>query len=282
MAGYTRQSSSSIVNTLDITAAPLNAEFNQVQTAFGTSGHTHTGVAGDGPKIPLSTSVSGYLPAANGGTSGKNNFSATADPAVTDDVDLGYAVGSLWINTTTDRMHVCVDNTDGAAVWRAVSHISAADGALVPDATDTKDIGTLNNRWQDLYLSGGAVVGGTATVGNNLVVTNDCSAASFTTTSDYRAKSVDGNVAGATENIMAIQPIMGKRSSDTKSRAMFIAHELQTVAPWAVTGEKDDEDIDGIPVYQTVDYSSLVPLLWAALQEANIRIQNLENMLVNS
>jgi len=30
-------------------------------------------------------------------------------------------------------------------------------------------------------------------------------------------------------------------------------------------------------VYQTVDYSSLVPLLWAALQEANIRIQKLEN-----
>ena len=82
---------------------------------------------------------------------------------------------------------------------------------------------------------------------------------------------------GATDNIMSIQPIMGKRSSDTKSRAMFIAHELQTVAPWAVTGEKDAEDIDGIPVYQTVDYSSLVPLLWAALQEANIRIQNLEN-----
>ncbi len=153
MAGYTRQSSSSIVNTLDITAAPLNAEFNQVQTAFGTSGHTHTG-SRDGPKIPLSTSVSGYLPAANGGTSGKNNFSATADPLVTDDVDLGYAVGSLWINTTTDRMHVCADNTDGAAVWRAISHISAADGALVPDATDTKRHRTLNNRWQDLHLSG--------------------------------------------------------------------------------------------------------------------------------
>ncbi len=89
---------------------------------------------------------------------------------------------------------------------------------------------------------------------------------------------------GATENIMAIQPIMGKRSSDTKSRAMFIAHELQTVAPWAVTGgKKMMRRYRWYSVYQTVDYSSLVfPLLWAALQEANIRIQNLENMLVNS
>ena len=70
MAGYTRQSASSIQNTLDITAAPLNAEFNQVETAFSTSGHTHTGVAGDSAKIPLATSVTGYLPAANGGVGG--------------------------------------------------------------------------------------------------------------------------------------------------------------------------------------------------------------------
>ena len=86
MAGYTRQSSSSIQNTLDITAAPLNAEFNQVETAFGTAGHAHTGVAGDAPKIPLATSVTGYLPAANGGVAGVNKIDATSNPTVNDDV----------------------------------------------------------------------------------------------------------------------------------------------------------------------------------------------------
>jgi hypothetical protein len=60
---------------------------------------------------------------------------------------------------------------------------------------------------------------------------------------------------------------------------MFIAHELQEVVPWAVFGDKDAEDVDGMPVYQTVDYSSLVPVLWSALQEANDRIEELEQRL---
>lgn len=278
MAGYTRQSASSIQNTLDITAAPLNAEFNQLQTAFGTSGHTHTGVAGDSAKIPLTSSVTGYLPAANGGVGGLNKLDATSDPTVNDDTDLGYAVGSVWVNVTTDRMHVCANSTADNAVWQALAHINVADGALVPDATNTKDIGTNNNRWQDLFLSGDASVTGDIT-GDSATVTNAVSAASYVTTSDYRYKTVEGGVQGAIDTIMSVDPIMGKRDSDTKSRAMFIAHELQEATPWAVHGTKDATDNDGMPIYQTVDYTSLIPLLWAALQEANDRIEVLENRL---
>lgn len=278
MAGYTRQSASSIQNTLDITAAPLNAEFNQLQTAFGTSGHTHTGVAGDSAKIPLASSVTGYLPAANGGVGGLNKLDATSDPTVNDDTDLGYAVGSVWVNVTTDRMHVCANSTADNAVWQALAHINVADGALVPDATNTKDLGTNNNRWQDLFLSGNASVTGDIT-GDSATVTNAVSAASYVTTSDYRYKTVEGGVQGAIDTIMSVDPIMGKRDSDTKSRAMFIAHELQEATPWAVHGTKDATDNDGMPIYQTVDYTSLIPLLWAALQEANDRIEVLENRL---
>tara|TARA_R110002111_G_scaffold2741_1_gene18289 strand:- start:276 stop:566 length:291 start_codon:yes stop_codon:yes gene_type:complete len=96
MAGYTRQSSASIVNGTSITAAPLNAEFNQLLAAFhATSGHGHTGGTGDGTKIPLATSVSGFLPIASGGSGGKNNFTATSVPGVGDDSGDSYAVGSM-------------------------------------------------------------------------------------------------------------------------------------------------------------------------------------------
>ena len=278
MAGYTRQSASSIQNTLDITAAPLNAEFNQLQTAFGTSGHTHTGVAGDSAKISLTSSVTGYLPAANGGVGGLNKLDATADPTANDDTDLGYAVGSIWVNVTTDRMHICADNTANAAVWQALAHITTGVGSMLPDITNTKDIGTLNTRWKDLFLSGDASVAGDIT-GDSATITNAVSAASYVTTSDYRYKTIEGGVQGAIDTIMSVDPIMGKRESDTKSRAMFIAHELQEATPWAVHGTKDATDNDGMPIYQTVDYTSLIPLLWAALQEANDRIEVLENRL---
>ena len=278
MAGYTRQSASSIQNTLDITAAPLNSEFNQLQTAFGTSGHTHTGVAGDSAKIPLASSVTGYLPAANGGVGGLNKLDATADPTANDDTDLGYAVGSIWVNVTTDRMHICADNTANAAVWQALAHITTGVGSMLPDITNTKDIGTLNTRWKDLFLSGDASVAGDIT-GDSATITNAVSASSYTTTSDYRTKTVESDLYAATDIVMSVDAFIGKRESDTQSRPMFMAHELQEVAPWAVFGEKDAEDIDGMPVYQTVDYSSLIPVLWAALQQANDRISELESRI---
>lgn len=48
---------------------------------------------------------------------GTHNFAATAAPTATNDVDEGYTVGSVWIDTTNDVFYICVDNTDGAAVW---------------------------------------------------------------------------------------------------------------------------------------------------------------------
>jgi hypothetical protein len=77
MAGYTRQAAANIAAGLTISAADHNAEYNQIQAAFdGTSGHTHTGGSGNGPKIPLTTSVSGILPVANGGSGVSTVFTA--------------------------------------------------------------------------------------------------------------------------------------------------------------------------------------------------------------
>ena len=46
----------------------LNSNSSILDALFGTSsGHGHTGVAGQGPKINLTTAVTGVLPAANGG-----------------------------------------------------------------------------------------------------------------------------------------------------------------------------------------------------------------------
>jgi hypothetical protein len=46
-----------------------------------------------------------------------NKYDATAAPAVADDSGDGYAVGSVWIDITGDKAYICVDATEGAAVW---------------------------------------------------------------------------------------------------------------------------------------------------------------------
>lgn len=45
----------------------------------------------------------------------------TADPTVNDDLDKGYNEGDFWVNETSNKCFVCVDNADGAALWDPVS-----------------------------------------------------------------------------------------------------------------------------------------------------------------
>jgi len=66
----------------------------------------------------------------------KNRFDATSAPTINDDVDLGYTVGSRWVDVTNDKEYICLDNADGAAVWTETT--GAGGGATTFTAlTDT-------------------------------------------------------------------------------------------------------------------------------------------------
>jgi hypothetical protein len=52
-----------------------------------------------------------------------------------------------------------------------------------------------------------------------------------------------------------------------------VAHELQEVIPYLVSGTKDAVDADGKIIPQSVDYSKLTPILVKAIQEQNIIIK---------
>jgi len=105
-------------------------------------------------------------------------------------------------------------------------------------------------------------------------------AVAYNTTSDYRLK---GNVTAVTDGITRLQQLKPSRfnfiADPGRTVDGFIAHEVQTVVPEAITGEKDEVDDDDNPVYQGIDQSKLVPLLTAALQEAVAKIESLEARL---
>ena len=82
----------------------------------------------------------------------RNNFSATTDPTVNDDTADGYQVGSLWVNTTSDAAFICVDATNGAAVWKDITtdperNLSASSAPTVND--DSGDGYSPGSVWVD-------------------------------------------------------------------------------------------------------------------------------------
>ena len=97
----------------------------------------------------------------------------------------------------------------------------------------------------------------------------------YNTTSDYRAKDIIGPVIDSGAVIDSTPVYMGKMKGATQERPMFIAHETP---PYAHTGEKDAVDADGNPVYQQMDASALVPVLWAEVQSLRKRITELEQL----
>jgi hypothetical protein len=183
MAGYTRQSVADIVNGSNITAPPLNAELNQLAAAFDpASGHSHDGSSGNSPKIDLTTSITGYLPAIHGGIGGKNNTQATSNPTTADDFNDGYAPASIWLNVSTGRGFICITNTINNAVWAEVAAISP-NNRITAEVSNTVDIGSSVYQFKDIYIDGtgyiDAISGDTitltsnASVGGNLTLTGN-------------------------------------------------------------------------------------------------------------
>jgi hypothetical protein len=198
-SGYTRRSIADIVNGENITAPPINAELNAIQTAFdGSDGHSHDGTLGNAPKINLVGSVDGYLPATHGGSGGLNNATATENPNGLDDTDDGYAVGSMWINVTTRRVFICTDNTVGSAQWHEFAAFTP-QGHIIPDGA-ASDIGSSSSPFRNLYLSGSFVAGTLdGELGANTpaaITATDITADTVTATPVDNGHSIFGNLLG--------------------------------------------------------------------------------------
>ena len=100
--------------------------------------------------------------------------------------------------------------------------------------------------------------------------------ATFNTTSDYRLKENVQPMQNALAKVSELKPVTYKWKVDGSDGQGFIAHELQTVFPEAVDGDKDAVNADGKPVYQGIDTSLLVATLTAAIQEQQQMIETLQ------
>jgi hypothetical protein len=127
-----------------------------------------------------------------------------------------------------------------------------------------------------LTTDGTAVIfGRNATDVGSISVTTTATA--YNTTSDYRLKENFQPISNAIARLNAL-PVYRFNFKSEPGRVVdgFKAHEAAAVVPEAVTGAKDAVDADGNPIYQGIDQAKLLPLAWAALQEAVAKIATLE------
>lgn len=103
------------------------------------------------------------------------------------------------------------------------------------------------------------------------------SGTAYNTSSDYRLKENVTATWDATTRLKQLNPVRFNFIADADTTVDgFLAHEVQTVVPEAITGTHNEVDDDGNPVYQGIDQSKLVPLLVKTIQELEARIVALE------
>ena len=214
-------------------------------TAEATAAHA----AGDNP----TALVFGTTPAA----------SATVAERMRIDSSGNLLVGTTSALNGTARLDVSapsgnnvsatLKNDAGAGQWNTQiwNAGTTGDNAFIQFATETSYIG----RGSITYNRAGGLV-------------------AYNTTSDYRAKDIIGPVADSGALIDSVPVYMGKMKDATQERPMFLAHETPN---YAHTGEKDAVDADGKPVYQQMDASALIPVMWAEIQSLRKRLAVLES-----
>jgi len=109
-------------------------------------------------------------------------------------------------------------------------------------------------------------------------ITTNGSAVSYGSNSDYRLKENVVTNWDATTRLKQLNPVRFNFIADADTTVDgFLAHEVQSVVPEAITGTHNEVDDDGNPVMQGIDQSKLVPLLVKTIQELEARITALEN-----
>jgi hypothetical protein len=192
--------------------------------------------------------------------SGQHNFQNAAGTTEYGRFDTS---GNLLVGTTTQSGKVTIDN-GGSTTGLNVFQTSTATN-YVP-----------LNIHNDRVTGGNTAVMIRFQAGDNTDVgsiDSTVTATAYNTSSDQRLKDNIVDAPSASDDIDAIQV----RSFDWKADGShqkygMVAQELQSVAPEAVTGDANSDDMMG------VDYSKLVPMLVKEIQSLRARVAQLEGV----
>lgn len=171
--------------------------------------------------------------------------------------------GYLGIGTNAPNRKLHVLSADNSSVY-IESTTSDNNGMVILNANTTQN---WSNNWHEfvIFQNQGNYIGTISAVSNG-------SGIAYNTTSDYRLKTDLKNYSGL-DLVNKIKTYDYAWKKDSSRMYGVMAHELQAVLPYMVTGEKDAVDATGQIIPQAVDYSKLTPILVKAIQEQNEKLE---------
>ena len=193
------------------------------------------------------------------------------------------------------RMETASNNNDVLTLRNGSGRLDIGNLNIVISSSGNVGIGTVNPAHKiELHGDGGNTIfairdtDASPTFSNRYIKFQDAngteigkiirqgSAVSYSTSSDYRLKENIVEMTDATERLKQLQPKRFNFIGYDNVFDGFIAHEVSSIVPEAISGEKDAVDENGNPEYQGIDQAKLVPLLVKTIQELEARITTLE------
>ena len=279
-----------------------NVGGKEVNIGDGSLNIDSSGKVGIGTSSPTSTlTVKAFEDSVSGGIRFESN-----DGTENATIDFNNSAALRFRTNGSDRFRIdssgrlLLATTSAIASSNVVLHVNADGvasdaGSLLSECSSTSDVFHIH------FRNGNGGVGGIKTTS---------SSTAYVTSSDYRLKENITTDWDATTRLKQLKPsrFNFKADKDTTLDG-FLAHEVSSIVPEAITGEKDEtqdlgtiKDKDGNVinenvletqtkkdegqtwtktkteiVYQGIDQSKLVPLLVKTIQELEARIATLES-----
>jgi hypothetical protein len=174
--------------------------------------------------------------------------------------------GKFGIGTSSPGRSLQVQSSDNTSVY-VESTTTDNNGLMILNA-NTDQNWTFNYHEFIYFQKQGNNIG-------SIIAANNGSGVSFNTSSDYRLKTDLRNYSGLDlVNKIKTYDFAWKENSSRMHGVM--AHELQEILPYAVSGLKDAVDANGKMIIQGVDYGKITPVLVKAIQEQDEIINSLK------
>lgn len=250
-----------------------------------TNNRVGIGTASPTTNLEVESSGDTTLSITAGGTSNDSKIDfvhgTTTDGGITFDHNGAYASEQMVFRVGNNTPHVYITG-DGNVLVGKTSVSDATNGIQLRVLGDGSILGSTRTSGEACMLNRNGSSGTLAQFkfqgsGCGTISVNTNSTA-YNTSSDHRLKENVTADWDATTRLKQLNPVRFNFIADADTTVDgFLAHEVQSVVPEAITGTHNEVDADGNPVYQGIDQSKLVPLLVKTIQELEARIVALEN-----